>query len=408
MLSGIGGEEACSTEDAMADDTSHGPAEPVAVNSAGAAAVQDRGSDGGSAPTLLQSPVCNFNCSVAYRRMEHCRTRTQRARADAFWQALKQDIDSSAKQEQAAKAKPPVLKMGSVGKLMNAVAAAKVRSQAQSQQLSDSLSDSKNDSKSAQVKSGRWAALALAAAKKFAIDPSDPRKLVWDNIIGCAVVYRVLVVPWRVAFATPSTGACFAWEAAIAALCAADVAARFATGRRDGDTDILVVDHKDIARRYVQGWLVLDLLAAVPLDTLLRPAIGYPSYVVLVALRGLRLLQLMRLNRARVGPFEIGPVPLSIVKTVLIVVLAAHLLSCLSFYVACYDSVYEVGGPEDWLRCGHNGSQFSHYLASYYFITYTMTTVGYGDIHAVGKKEVRPLLCCELNLKLVNTAFLTS
>ncbi|KAG5185722.1 hypothetical protein JKP88DRAFT_311556 [Tribonema minus] len=213
--------------------------------------------------------------------MEHCRARTQRARADAFWQALKEDIDSSTKQEQAAKAKPPMLKMGSVGKLMNAVAAAKVRSQAQSQQLSDSLSDSKSDSKAAPVKSGRWAALTRAAAKKFAIDPSDPRKMVWDNlhfkvrhaqpnqthskarttsftiarsalhacrnfsqIVGCAVVYRVLVVPWRVAFAAPSAGACFAWEAAIAALCAADIVARFATGRRDGDTDVLVVDHK--------------------------------------------------------------------------------------------------------------------------------------------------------------------
>ncbi|KAG5185724.1 hypothetical protein JKP88DRAFT_244353 [Tribonema minus] len=187
----------------------------------------------------------------------------------------------------------------------------------------------------------------------------------------------------------------------------------------------MFVDQRDIARRYVQGWLVLDLLAAVPLDTLLRPAIGYASYVVLVALRGLRLLQLMRLNRARVGPFEIGPVPLSIVKTVLIVVLAAHLLSCLWFYVACYDSayagrstlltnlnftccltrtlpddtpssVYVVGGPEDWLRCGHNGSQFSHYLASYYFITYTMTTVGYGDIHAEGKKEMVVAAAIEL------------
>jgi Ion channel len=52
--------------------------------------------------------------------------------------------------------------------------------------------------------------------------------------------------------------------------------------------------------------------------------------------------------------------------------------------------VYGTGaadGVQNWPRCGTNNT-FSHYLASFYFVIYTMMTVGYGDIHAEKQREV--------------------
>lgn len=38
--------------------------------------------------------------------------------------------------------------------------------------------------------------------------------------------------------------------------------------------------------------------------------------------------------------------------------------------------------PKSWTQCGLPKSAASQYLSSFYFIIYTMMTVGYGDQHA--------------------------
>lgn len=40
------------------------------------------------------------------------------------------------------------------------------------------------------------------------------------------------------------------------------------------------------------------------------------------------------------------------------------------------------GEPKPWEQCGSPDSVISQYLSSFYFIIYTMMTVGYGDQHA--------------------------
>lgn len=42
----------------------------------------------------------------------------------------------------------------------------------------------------------------------------------------------------------------------------------------------------------------------------------------------------------------------------------------------------EQNNPKTWVQCGTSTSSASQYLSSFYFIIYTMMTVGYGDQHA--------------------------
>jgi hypothetical protein len=46
-----------------------------------------------------------------------------------------------------------------------------------------------------------------------------------------------------------------------------------------------------VAKRYAKSWLLTDLLAAIPLDTMLRPVLGHTKFMLLETARGLRLLK---------------------------------------------------------------------------------------------------------------------
>jgi hypothetical protein len=46
-----------------------------------------------------------------------------------------------------------------------------------------------------------------------------------------------------------------------------------------------------VAKRYAKSWFVADLLAAIPLDTMLRPVLGHTKFMLIEAARGLRLLK---------------------------------------------------------------------------------------------------------------------
>lgn len=50
------------------------------------------------------------------------------------------------------------------------------------------------------------------------------------------------------------------------------------------------------------------------------------------------------------------------------------------------------GNSKPWNQCGSDTSSSSQYLSSFYFIIYTMMTVGYGDQHAdPSSKKARSL-----------------
>ena len=72
------------------------------------------------------------------------------------------------------------------------------------------------------------------------------------------------------------------------------------------------------------------------------------------------------------------------------IMFVAHLLSCMWFGVnSCVSAsaleldqgvgVYE-NLEQNWVSCGNNGSTFSQYLASFYWVIATMMAVGYGDV----------------------------
>ncbi|CAM9968309.1 unnamed protein product, partial [Discosporangium mesarthrocarpum] len=173
--------------------------------------------------------------------------------------------------------------------------------------------------------------------RPFTLDPRTPRMRVWENYLTITILYTVLVVPWRISFNSRAGTLGMVIDSLVNLSFVIDTARRFVTAIPTENG--LVTAPWPIARRYLGTWFLVDLASCMPLTTLLRDKVA-PSVRVVHALRGLRLLRLLKVVKVYAMHYEVkhncvkeGPVAMSIGKTLLTVILAAHLLSCLWFYV---------------------------------------------------------------------------
>ncbi|CAM9133109.1 unnamed protein product [Scytosiphon promiscuus] len=211
---------------------------------------------------------------------------------------------------------------------------------------------------------------AKSIMTKFIVDPRSPRMQLWKNWMLVNIMFTVLVTPWRISFQCPARAFGLVLAGIVNISFIVDTVLHFFTAvvTESG----LLTERREIARRYVTSWFFLDLVTSVPYTTLLRNVIP-SSLRVMAPMRGLRLLKLLKVVKVYAMHYEVSPVAMSIGKTLVTVILAAHLLSCFWFWVHCYDALQE-GEPKEWKQCGLPTSVGSQYLSSFYFIIYTMMT----------------------------------
>ncbi|OMJ66850.1 hypothetical protein SteCoe_36165 [Stentor coeruleus] len=154
---------------------------------------------------------------------------------------------------------------------------------------------------------------------------------------------------------------------------------------------ILVKEKKQIASKYLKGWMIIDACSSVPLG-IINLTQGSKSYVngliKLVRLRNLpKLLKLGKIIKIinRLLDFEDLDYLLSkyhnllrFIKVALSVFLCIHIVSCLFYMTAKLDNF----GPNTWVvRYKYTESTLGEkYETCVYWAITTLTTVGYGDI----------------------------
>jgi CRP-like cAMP-binding protein len=140
-----------------------------------------------------------------------------------------------------------------------------------------------------------------------------------------------------------------------------------------------ITSRKEIARRYLTSWFIVDLISALPLDFIFPNGwISEMNHIAravrLFSPRYMQMLLMVRMIRLHhIFPFlkdsnkkdRVNPGVLRLIFTVFVVLIIAH-------WVAC-----------GWLALGKIDPALAHgdnYLKALYWCITTITTIGYGDI----------------------------
>lgn len=203
----------------------------------------------------------------------------------------------------------------------------------------------------------------------YVINPDRcPIVSIWQVAVAVALLFVAVVTPVQVALLEPEFNGLFIAGVVVDAMFVIDLA--------------------------LQTWFAIDLITVVPFDTLTLAfnKDELKDFVGLKVLRSLRLVKLLRLMKASKvlqdfeAPLSIPYQQLALVKFMMVLGFICHWLACCwAMTLRIVDSHYPrwIDGVQDAdASYGINtiDSPARVYLAAFYFCSYTITSVGYGDI----------------------------
>ena len=195
--------------------------------------------------------------------------------------------------------------------------------------------------------------------------PDSKFRQLWDLLVLVIAVYSGITIPLIIIFNIFSDLFCDISGWIITAVFLGDIIVKFNTavpGRGK-----LILNRKEIAKKYLSSWFIIDLFASVPMCFVSKFfTVGRLGKIVGI-LRLNRLLKLLRISKSlkRLAGSKINPAIFRLVLLVFWILMAAHTIAC--------GWIMMTGNPEGF-------APFDLYIRAFYWTTTTLTTIGYGDI----------------------------
>ncbi|KAJ8605338.1 hypothetical protein CTAYLR_002394 [Chrysophaeum taylorii] len=262
----------------------------------------------------------------------------------------------------------------------------------------------------------------LRSGNRFVVSPQSREVHRWDMVTFVALIFIAIVVPFEVAFldSRMKIDALFLLNRAIDLILAADLVLHFFLAYYDSTRgNILIKNRHLIRKRYLQSWFAIDLTSSLPFDCGLfligKFAIKKPSGRVFAAVKLLRLVRLARVRRIVqiqrrfevYAAFSMSYATVGAFRLICMLFVFAHWLACAWGLTAnreligkrtwswVHERAFQVGPVRGLHGALFNpGSAMETYVTSLYFSIYTMTGIGYGDVHATTYREIS--VCCFL------------
>ncbi|KAG4164742.1 hypothetical protein ERO13_A13G035500v2 [Gossypium hirsutum] len=231
-------------------------------------------------------------------------------------------------------------------------------------------------------------------SKGWIISPMDSRYRWWETFMVMLVFYSAWVYPLEVAFFTSSSPPTNLYIAdnVVDFFFGVDIVLTFFLAYIDSTIHLLVRDPKKIALRYLSTWFLMDVASTIPFDALAYLFTGKSkmglSYSLLGLLRFWRLRRVKQLFTRLEKDIRFSYFWIRCARLIAVTLFLVHGAACLYYMLA--DRYPHQGNT--WLGSVNPNfretSLWIRYISALYWSITTMTTVGYGDLHAVNAVEM--------------------
>nr|BAD81034.1 potassium channel NKT1 [Nicotiana tabacum] len=225
--------------------------------------------------------------------------------------------------------------------------------------------------------------------RRYIISPSNPRYRAWDAFLVLLVFYTAWASPFQFGFLDRPRGPIAIIDNVVNGFFAFDIILTFFVAYLDKSTYSIIDDPKLIAWRYTRSGFVFDVISTVPSE-LVRKALphSFQSYGYFSMLRLWRLRRasamFARLEKNR----KFSYFGVRVLKLICVTLFAVHCAGCFYYLLAARKK----DPTKTWLSLAmgnfHDRSIWDLYVMCIYWSITTLTTTGYGDLHAVATEEM--------------------
>ncbi|KAK1378450.1 Potassium channel [Heracleum sosnowskyi] len=227
--------------------------------------------------------------------------------------------------------------------------------------------------------------------RKNVISPFNPRYRAWEMFLVILVIYSAWVCPFQFAFLTYKQDALFIFDNIVNGFFAIDIILTFFVAYVDSQSYLLVDSRKKIAVRYISTWFIFDVCSTAPLQPLSLLLTEHSSGVGFKVLNMLRLWRLRRVSSlfARLEKdIRFNYFWIRCTKLITVTLFAVHCAGCFYYLIADRNP----NPARTWIGAVYPNfkeeSLWKRYVTSMYWSIVTLTTTGYGDLHAENTGEM--------------------
>ncbi|ESR62925.1 hypothetical protein CICLE_v10014336mg [Citrus x clementina] len=227
--------------------------------------------------------------------------------------------------------------------------------------------------------------------RRYIISPFNPRYRAWEMWLVVLVVYSAWICPFEFAFLTYKKDALLIIDNIVNGFFAIDIILTFFVAYLDSQSYLLVDDPKKIAIRYMSTWFIFDVCSTAPLQFLALLLTNNSSELTFRLLNMLRLWRLRRVSSlfARLEKdIRFNYFWTRCTKLVAVTLFAVHCAGCFNYLIAD-----RYPDPEKtWIGAVYpnfkEDTLWNRYVTAMYWSITTLTTTGYGDLHAENPREM--------------------
>ncbi|BAT89715.1 Potassium channel [Vigna angularis] len=227
--------------------------------------------------------------------------------------------------------------------------------------------------------------------RRCTVSPFDPRYRAWEMLLIVFVVYSAWICPFEFAFLHQKHDTLFIIDNIVNAFFAIDIVLTFFVAYLDHHSYLLVDNPKKIAIRYLSTWFVFDVCSTAPFESISLLFTDHNSEIGFKILNMLRLWRLRRVSSlfARLEKdIRFNYFWTRCSKLIAVTLFVVHLAGCFNYLIA--DRYYDP--KTTWIGSVFPNfkeeSLWERYVTSMYWSIVTLTTTGYGDLHATNTREM--------------------